>query len=33
MLQAGRFARSVGSSDRSGCSGLRKSVRFELTAS
>jgi hypothetical protein len=32
MLQAGRYARSVGSSGRSDCPGLRKSVRFELTA-
>jgi hypothetical protein len=32
VVQDGRYARSVGSSGRSDCPGLRKSVRFELTA-
>jgi len=33
VVQDGRYARSVGSSRRSDCPGLRKSVRFELAAS
>ena len=33
VVQDGRYARSVGSSGRSDCSGLRKSVRFDLGAS
>jgi len=32
IVQEGRFARSVGSSGRSDCPGLRKSVRLELGA-
>lgn len=32
MVQNDRYARSVGSTGRSDCSGVRKSVRFELTA-
>ena len=32
VVQDGRFARSVGSSDRRDCQGLRNSVRFELLA-
>ena len=30
VVQDGRYARSIGSTGRSDCSGLRKSVRFEL---
>ena len=30
IVQEGRYARSIGSTGRSDCSGLRKSVRFEL---
>ena len=33
VIQDGRYARSTGSTGRSDCSGLRKSVRFELNAS
>ncbi len=33
VVQDGRYARSVGSTGRSDCPGLRKSVRFELSAS
>lgn len=33
IVQDGRYARSVGSTGRSDCPGLRKSVRFELSAS
>ena len=32
VVQDGRYARSIGSTGRSDCSGLRKSVRFELNA-
>ena len=32
IVQDGRYARSIGSTGRSDCSGLRKSVRFELNA-
>ena len=32
VVQDGRYARSIGSSGRSDCTGLRKSVRFELNA-
>jgi hypothetical protein len=32
VVQDGRYARSIGSTGRSDCSGLRKSVRFELSA-
>jgi hypothetical protein len=32
VVQDGRYARSVGSSRRSDCPGLRKSVRFQLGA-
>jgi len=32
VVQDGRYARSVGSSARSDCPGLRKSVRFQLGA-
>jgi hypothetical protein len=32
IVQDGRYARSIGSSGRGDCSGLRKSVRFELNA-
>jgi hypothetical protein len=32
VVQGGRYARSIGSTGRSDCSGLRKSVRFELNA-
>lgn len=32
IVQDGRYARSIGSTGRSDCSGLRKSVRFELSA-
>ena len=32
VIQDGRYARSVGSSGRSDCPGVRKSVRFELGA-
>ena len=32
VVQNDRYARSVGSTGRSDCSGVRKSVRFELTA-
>jgi hypothetical protein len=32
VVQEGRYARSVGSSGRSDCPGLRKTVRFEVTA-
>jgi hypothetical protein len=32
VVQDGRYARSVGSTGRSDCPGLRKSVRFELGA-
>ena len=32
VVQDGRYARSVGSSGRSDCPGLRKSVRFQLGA-
>lgn len=32
IVQDGRYARSVGSTGRSDCPGLRKSVRLELTA-
>jgi len=32
VVQDGRYARSVGTSGRSDCPGLRKSVRFEVTA-
>ncbi len=32
VVQDGRYARSTGSTGRSDCSGLRKSVRFELNA-
>jgi len=33
IVQDGRYARSVGSSGRRDCPGLRKTVRFELSAS
>ena len=33
VVQDGRYARSVGSTGRSDCPGLRKSVRLELAAS
>jgi hypothetical protein len=33
VVQDGRYARSVGSTSRSDCSGLRKSVRLDLDAS
>jgi len=33
LVQNGRYARSVGSTGRSDCPGVRKSVRFEVTAS
>jgi hypothetical protein len=33
LVQDGRYARSVGSTGRSDCPGLRKSVRFEVSAS
>ncbi len=33
VIQDGRYARSIGSTGRSDCPGLRKSVRFELNAS
>lgn len=33
VVQDGRYARSVGSTGRSDCPGLRKSVRLDLTAS
>ena len=33
VVQDGRYARSIGSTGRSDCTGLRKSVRFELSAS
>jgi hypothetical protein len=32
VVQDGRYARSIGSTGRSDCTGLRKSVRFELDA-
>jgi hypothetical protein len=32
IVQDGRYARSIGSTGRSDCTGLRKSVRFELSA-
>jgi hypothetical protein len=32
VIQDGRYARSIGSTGRSDCSGLRKSVRFEFDA-
>jgi len=32
VVQDGRYARSIGSTGRGDCSGLRKSVRFELNA-
>jgi hypothetical protein len=32
-VQDGRYARSVGSSGRRDCPGLRKTVRFDLAAS
>jgi hypothetical protein len=32
IVQDGRYARSIGSTGRGDCSGLRKSVRFELGA-
>jgi hypothetical protein len=32
VVQDGRYARSIGSTGRSDCPGLRKSVRFELNA-
>lgn len=32
IVQDGRYARSIGSTGRSDCSGLRKSVRFDLNA-
>jgi hypothetical protein len=32
LVQDGRYARSVGSTGRSDCPGVRKSVRFEVTA-
>lgn len=32
VVQDGRYARSVGSTGRSDCPGVRKSVRFELSA-
>jgi hypothetical protein len=32
VVQNGRYARSTGSTGRSDCSGMRKSVRFELDA-
>lgn len=32
VVQEGRYARSVGHSGRSDCPGLRKTVRFELSA-
>ncbi len=33
VIQDGHYARSIGSTDRSDCPGLRKSVCFELNAS
>jgi hypothetical protein len=33
VIQDGHYARSIGSTGRSDCPGLRKSVRFELNAS
>jgi hypothetical protein len=33
VVQDGRYARSIGSTGRSDCSGLRKSIRFELSSS
>jgi hypothetical protein len=33
VIQDSRYARSIGSTGRSDCQGLRKSVRFELNAS
>jgi hypothetical protein len=33
VIQNGRYARSVGSTDRSDCPGVRKSVRLDLDAS
>jgi hypothetical protein len=33
IIQDGRFTRAVGSSSRSDCPGVRKSVRFELITS
>jgi hypothetical protein len=33
VIQDGRYARSIGSTGRSDCPGLRKSARFELNAS
>jgi len=33
VIQNGRYARSVGSTGRSDCPGVRKSVRFEVAAS
>jgi len=32
VIQDSHYARSVGSSGRGDCPGLRKSVRFEVTA-
>ena len=32
LVQDGRYARAVGNTDRGDCPGLRKSVRFELSA-
>jgi hypothetical protein len=32
MVQDGRYARSVGSSGRSDCIGIKKSVRIELNS-
>ena len=33
MIQNGRYARSVGSTGRSDCPGVRKSMRLDLDAS